>query len=54
MIAMVPAQTQKDGYNYGLFVIAAMGIRKKIRQQFYFYFCRRKGQIRRHYNGKNF
>ena len=32
----------------------AMGIRKKIRRQFYFYFCRRKGQIRRHYNGKNF
>ena len=31
----------------------AMGIRKKIRRQFYFYFCRRKGQIRRHYNGKN-
>ena len=29
-----------------------MGIRKKIRRQFYFYFCRRKGQIRRHYNGK--
>ena len=33
---------------------AAMGIRKKIRRLFYFYFCRRKGQIRRHYNGKNF
>ena len=32
----------------------AMGIRKKIRRQFYFYFCRRKGQIRRHYNGKKF
>ena len=31
----------------------AMGIRKKIRRQFYFYFCRPKGQIRRHYNGKN-
>ena len=25
---------------------------KKIRRQFYFYFCRRKGQIRRHYDGK--
>ena len=34
--------------------IWAMGIKKKIRRQFYFYFCRRKGQIRRHYNGKNF
>ena len=31
----------------------AMGIRKKIRRQFYFYFCRPKGQIRQHYNGKN-
>ena len=33
---------------------AAMGIRKKMRRQFYFYFRRRKGQIRRHYNAKNF
>ena len=32
----------------------AMGIRKKIRRQFYFYFCRRKGQIRRHYKAKIF
>ena len=32
----------------------AMGIRKKILLQFYFYFCRRKGQIRRYYNEKNF
>ena len=32
----------------------AMGIRKKIQQQFYFYFCCRKGQIQQHYNGKNF
>ena len=31
-----------------------MGITKKIQQQFYFYFCRRKGQIRQHYNAKNF
>ena len=33
---------------------AAMGIRKKIRRQFCFYFCHRKGQIRQHYNGKKF
>ena len=32
----------------------AMGIRKKIRQQFYFYFRCRKGQIQQHYNGKTF
>ena len=31
----------------------AMGIRKKIQWQFYFYFCCRKGQIQGHYNGKN-
>ena len=30
-----------------------MGFRKKIRQPFYFYFCCRKGQVWRHYNGKN-
>ena len=33
---------------------SAMGIRKKIWRQFYFYFCHSKGQIQRHYNGKNF
>ena len=33
-------------------VITAMGIRKKIQQQFYFYFCRRKGHIWWHYNSK--
>ena len=31
-----------------------MGIRKKMRRQFYFDICRRKGQIRRHYDGKSF
>ena len=31
-----------------------MGIKKKIQWQFYFYFCCRKGQIQRHYSGKNF
>ena len=31
-----------------------MGIRDKMRRQLYFDFCRRKGQIRRHYDGKNF
>ena len=33
-------------------VITAMGIRKKIQQQFYFYFRRRKGHIWWHYNSK--
>ena len=32
----------------------SMGIRKKMRRQFYFDFCCRNGQIRRHYDGKNF
>ena len=31
-----------------------MGIRRKLRRQFYFYFGRREGQIWWHYNGKNF
>ena len=30
----------------------AMGIRKKIQQQFYFYFCHCKGKIWWHYNSK--
>ena len=33
---------------------SAKGIRKKMRRQFYFDFCRRKGQIQRHYDGKIF
>ena len=33
---------------------AAMGIKKKIKQQFYFEFCHRKGQIQQHYDGKKF
>ena len=32
----------------------AMEIREKMRQQFYFDFCHRKGQTRLHYDGKNF
>ena len=31
-----------------------MGTRKKMQRQFYFNFCRRKGQTQRHYNGKSF
>ena len=31
-----------------------MGIRKKMRRQFYFDFYRHKGQIQWHYDGKNF
>ena len=31
-----------------------MGIRKKMRRQFYFVFCYREGQMWRHYDGKNF
>ena len=46
--------TTDDNKRNILFMSAAMGIREKIRRQFCFYFCRRKGQIRRHYNGKNF
>ena len=32
----------------------AMGISKKLLQQFYLDFCHRKGQKRHHYDGKNF
>ena len=35
-------------------IYSAMGIRKKTRRQFCFYFWRHKGQIERHYNGKSF
>ena len=31
-----------------------MGIREKMRRQFYIDICRCKGQIRRHCNGKDF
>ena len=37
-----------------IYNIIAMGIRKKMRRRFYFDSCRHKGQIRRHYDGKNF
>ena len=39
---------------YNTVSTTATEIRKKIRQQLYFYFCRRKGQIQRHYKRKNF
>ena len=41
-------------FTHYFFYNSAMGIRKKICWQFYFYFCRREGQIRQHYNGTNF
>ena len=63
MMFMYQSKEMKSMYKrYGNYMIlldaiykttTAMRIRKKIRQ-FYFYFCRRKGKIRRHYNGKNF
>ena len=42
-----------DGALLRIWFNAAMGIRKKIQPQFYFDFCCRKRQIRRHYDGKN-
>ena len=64
MMSMYQSKEMKSMYErYGNYMIlldaiykttTAMRIRKKVLRQFYFYFCRSKGKIRRHYNGKNF
>ena len=42
------------GYDNSFNSWQAWELRKKYDGNFIFTFCRRKGQIRRHYNGKNF